>query len=685
MTYKGWILSLVCLYSLSVIVCGEITDELAEAQRFLDNYDAAAEAVYYKSSINWWNYNTNISDHNLQIAIDYSLEVAKFDKNASSVASQFNLSRYDDRMRRQLSYIVNLGTSAMKDETKLQRLAAVSAEMESIYSRATVRMDDGRELALEPGLTKLLATSRNYDELLEAWQKWRDVSGREMREKYEEFVELSNEAIRNNGYSDTGAYWRSWYETENFEQILEGLYEDIHPLYKELHTYTRRKLIEKYGEDKFPRSRHIPAHLLGNMWAQSWNNLLDFLQPYDKESVDVTPVMQRLNYTAVKMFELSDDFFGSLGLERMPAEFWNHSMIVKPNDRDVVCHASAWDFSNGKDFRIKQCTEITMDDLITVHHEMGHIEYYLLYKNQPIVFRKGANPGFHEAVGDVISLSVRTPKHLREIGLLQDITDDEESDINFLLSIALDRVAFIPFGYLIDQWRWRVFSGEITPATYNEKWWQLRCRYQGISPPVERTEEDFDPGAKYHIPGNTPYIRYFVSYILQFQLHDAVCKAAGHSGPLHKCDIYRSHEAGDLLRDVLSLGSSLPWPDALEKITGQRNMNASSMLTYFDPLYEWLKQENIKAGDATGWEDACPQNIPPGESTTNSSTGMNQTSTKPQRTTTEHQTDNRIVYDTPAQHLPGLACIRLSLHSSLKDIRPKVLYPINNNNFSTSC
>ncbi|KAF7239081.1 Angiotensin-converting enzyme [Varanus komodoensis] len=450
-----------------------------------------------------------------------------------------------------------------------------------------------------------MAQSRDYDELLRTWKGWRDASGVKIRSLYTKYVQLSNKAARLNGHADNGAFWRSLYEMPNFEVDLENIWNQLQELYFHLHAYVRRALYKKYGKDHINLRGPIPAHLLGNMWAQSWANIFDLVMPFPNAAkVDATPAMKRQGWTPKKMFEQSDSFFQSLGLIPMPPEFWEKSMLEKPADgREVVCHASAWDFYNRRDFRIKQCTVVNMDDLITVHHEMGHVQYFLQYKDQPISFRDGANPGFHEAIGDVMALSVATPKHLYSIKLLDQIEDNEESDINYLMSIALDKIAFLPFGYLMDQWRWKVFDGRIPEGEYNQQWWNLRLKYQGLCPPVSRSEADFDPGAKFHIPANVPYVRYFVSFVIQFQFHQALCKAAGHTGPLHKCDIYQSKEAGRILGNALKLGYSKPWPEVMQLITGQPNMSAEALLTYFEPLKNWLVNKNKENNETLGWPE----------------------------------------------------------------------------------
>ncbi|CAL1534584.1 unnamed protein product [Lymnaea stagnalis] len=580
-----------------------------EIKAFLDNYDIQAKVMWNRVVESSWTYNTNITDHNQKHMLEVQLVSARFVQEMYQNATRFNLTVMSPLDRRRFVKIMDIGTAAQTNETKLAYLNKIKSDMQTIYSKAKVLMPSGKSLPLDPDLINVMATSRNYDELLAAWVGWREASGAKMKTFYSQFVELSNEAVQKTGYADTGAHWRSDFETPTFEDDVRALFDQLRPLYEQLHAYARRKLKQIYGNDKFPSSGHIPAHLLGNMWGQQWDALVKELTPFKgKSSFDVTGEMGRQNYTALRIFQTADDFFKSLGMIPMPDTFWNKSLLEKPKDgRDVVCHASAWDFFNGRDFRIKQCTVITVQDLETAHHEMGHVEYYLQYKDQPVSFRRGANSGFHEAVGDVISLSVQTPEHLHSIGLIPTVGKDAESDINFLMNMALQKIAFLPFGYLIDQWRWSVFRGDTKPDRYNDEWWNLRCRYQGLSPPVYRSSSDFDPGAKYHIPANVPYIRYFVSFVIQFQFHKALCHEAGYRGPLHRCDIYNSKTAGTLLSNMLKLGSSKPWPEAMYLLTGQYKMDAQPLMDYFKPLLEYLRQEN---GNDYGWHPQCPTLTP---------------------------------------------------------------------------
>ena len=488
---------------------------------------------------------------------------------------------------------------APDDEALRAELSQIATDLEGMYGAGKYCDTQGVCKSL-PELENVLAASRNYDEQLEAWLGWRTVSP-PMRDKYQRFVELANAGAKEFGADNLGELWKGGYDmgVAEFEVEAERLWGQVEPLYEALHCHVRSTLSEVYGADKVPNQGPIPAHLLGNMWSQSWSNIYPLLEPHPGvASLDVTAALNEQNYDAVRMTETAEAFFTSLGLPELPDSFWRNSMLTKPADRDVVCHASAWDLDNGNDPRIKQCVEVNEEQLATLHHELGHIYYYIMYKNQRPLFKGGAHDGFHEAIGDTIVLSM-TPEYLRDKGLVDSVAVSEQATINEQMKLALDKIAFLPFGKLIDQWRWKVFAGEIPPEQYNQGWWTLKEQYQGIVAPVERTEADFDPGAKYHIPGNTPYTRYFLSHIMQFQFHKALCDAAGYTGPLHRCSIYGNKQAGDKLGQMLALGTSKPWPEAMQALTGQREMDASAIIDYFAPLMAWLEEQN--QGRQCGW------------------------------------------------------------------------------------
>ncbi len=498
--------------------------------------------------------------------------------------------------------LLKLGVSAPapKDPAKRAELSSISSKMEGMYGAAKYCPQGPQSCKDQSQLVKVMAESRKYDELTDAWTGWH-TAARPLRKEYVRFVELANEGAHELGFADLGAMWRSNYDmpADQFTQETSRLWQQVSPLYSDLHCYVRGKLQKTYGADRVPDGKPIPAQLLGNMWAQQWAEIYPLVEPYPGVSdLNVTSALVKQKYDPVKITQSAENFYVSLGFPKLPQTFWERSLLKQPADRDVQCHASAWNMDGYDDVRIKQCIEPTQEHLMTVYHELGHVFYYLSYKDQPYLFQGGANDGFHEAIGDTVNLSM-TPAYLHTIGLAGPVKQSREATINQQMKMALDKIAFLPFGKLIDEWRWRVFSGEIAPANYNAAWWQLREQYQGVAAPVARTEEDFDPGAKYHIPANTPYTRYFLSYLLQFQFHKALCEAAGFDGPLNECSVYGNAEAGKRFREMLALGQSQPWQDTLEKLTGTREIDAAAITEYFAPLSAWLKEQN--QGRDCGW------------------------------------------------------------------------------------
>jgi peptidyl-dipeptidase A len=529
-----------------------------------------------------------------QAFIDAVARHAKEARRFDEVQVAPDIRRQLDILRTTLTVVTPADGSAATELTRLM------AKMEATYGSGTWcpdRQQPSTCLDIE-AITEVMATARDPQRLREVWEGWRTVSI-PMRDDYARFVELSNRGARELGFADTGALWRSKYDMppDAFAREVDRLWEQVRPLYISLHAYVRMKLREKYGE-AVAASGPMPAHLLGNIWAQDWSNVGALVAPKaGPPAYSLTGILEQRKVSPVDMVRMGERFFTSLGFSPVPETFWQRSLFVKPADRNVVCHASAWAVDLVGDLRIKMCIDPTEEDFTTIHHELGHNIYQRAYNTLPVLFRDSANDGFHEAVGDTIALSV-TPEYLVRIGLL-DRAPDASGDIALLLGRALEKVAFLPFGLLVDQWRWQVFSGQIPPGRYNQAWWDLRLKYQGVAPPSPRGEEFFDPGAKYHVPGVTPYTRYFLAHILQFQFHRALARAAGCTGPLHRCSIYESKAAGDKLNAMLTLGLSRPWPDALEALTGSREMDATAIRDYFAPLQTWL-DEQIK-GQPTGW------------------------------------------------------------------------------------
>jgi peptidyl-dipeptidase A len=579
----------------AVAFAARVNQELLAAKSAADNAD--------------WARQTNITDETTKAAADANEKLSTLITKLIRDSRRFEpiMDKLDADTRRQIQLLRISGTPGPENMEHAAQLAQVMAEMDGLYGKGTIcdgkPGPDGkptcRDIDIEKS-TETMAKSRKPAELLATWETWHKV-GTNLKPLYVQFVGLANEGARGVGFADTGAQWRSRYDMPPDDMVSEAdrLWGQVKPLYDQLHCYVRRKLSAKYGAKIVPPTGPMPAHVLGNLWAQDWSNVYDLVEPYPGQpSPDVTKTLVAKKYTPEQMTKLAEGFFVSLGMTPLPQTFWERSMLSRPKDKKVVCHASAWDPNYNGDVRIKMCIQINQEDMVTLHHELGHDYYYLNYFTKPVLFQDGANDGFHEAIGDTIALSI-TPAYLKQVGLLADVAANDKAVIDRMMFTALDKIAFLPWGLLVDKWRWEVFAGTVKPEQYNDRWWELRNEYQGIAAPITRTAADFDPGAKYHVPGNTPYLRYFLSTILQFQFHRALCKTAGHTGPLHECSIYGNKEAGARLAATLAMGSSKPWPDALEALTGARAMDASAILEYFAPLQGYLTEQN--QGQTCGW------------------------------------------------------------------------------------
>jgi peptidyl-dipeptidase A len=593
------------LLAFPLLMAAATTPTVAEAQAFMDRAEAELLKIGILQQRAAWIQETYITDDSELLAASENERVIARTTELVNEGKRFEvLNLPPDLKRKFLLLKLSLTMPAPKDAKLREELTQVAASLDGSYGKGKYCPGGPKEPCLGiDDLDERLAKSRDPGTIAALWTGWHKV-GAPMRDRYARFVDLSNQGARELGFADTGVLWRAGYDMtpEQFSAELERVWKEVEPLYKELHTYVRRKLIQKYGAVAQRSDGMIPAHLLGNMWAQEWGNIYDLVAPpAAPPAYDIGGILQQRKTTAKQIVQYGEGFFQSLGLQTLPDTFWQRSMLTRPADREVVCHASAWQVDFDQDVRLKVCLHGTTDDFITVHHELGHIYYFLAYRNQPFLFRSGANDGFHEAIGDAIALSI-TPEYLKKIGLILTIPPPA-ADLPLLLRTALDKVAFLPFGLMIDKWRWEVFSGQVKPADYNKAWWQLREQYQGVAPPVDRTEADFDPGAKYHIPANVPYMRYFLARIYQFQFYRAMCQAAGYTGPLNRCSVFGSKAAGDKLESMLRLGQSKPWPEAMKRITGGDRVDASAMVEYFQPLLAWLKEQN--GGEKTGWTVAA--------------------------------------------------------------------------------
>ena len=571
----------------------------AEAKAFVDKAEADLAAISVYANKVAWTQATYITPDTEWLAARAGAESNDMATRYAVEASRFDRTAVDPVTRRKLELLKrNVTLPAPQRPGAADEMATIRTRLSSTYSTGKFEYG-GKTLTLNDA-EDIMASSRDPAELKAVWEGWHSISP-VMKPDYARLVALANEGSGQLGYKDTGALWRSGYDMDPdaFAADTDRLWKQVEPFYKNLHCYVRARLNEKYGDAVQPRTGPIRADLLGNMWAQAWGNIYPVVAPKDEKSgYSLDQLLTGHGYDAVKMTKTGENFYSSLGFDPLPQTFWERSMLTRPRDREVVCHASAWDVDDRDDIRIKACLKVNADDFYTVHHELGHNYYQRAYKDQPYLFRDGANDGFHEAIGDFAGLSALTPTYLHQIGLLDRVPGDE-GDIPFLLKMALDKIAFLPFGYMIDKWRWQVFDGELTPATYNEGWWKLRRQYQGVVPPGPRPADAFDPGAKYHIPGNTPYMLYFLAYIYEFQFHRVACRQMGWKGPLHRCSVYGQKDVGEKFNRMLEMGQSKPWPDAMQTFTGERQADASAITEYFAPLNVWLTRQN--KGEKCGW------------------------------------------------------------------------------------
>ena len=597
----------------------------ADAQKFVDNANSELLKLATDASHAEWSAETDITDDTEDTAARLNEESTGRTLAITAESHRFDHVQLPADLRRQIMLLQVNAPAAPKDPKLLAEQSQLAAQLTGVYGKGKYCPTPDNCMGID-AISNIMSHSRDPEELTKLWVGWHAI-GAPMRDKYSRFMELQNIGARELGYHDTGELWRAGYDMTpaQFSSEVERAWQQLEPLYRELHTYVRNRLIAKYGKAADRPDGMIPAQLLGNMWAQEWGNIYDIVAPTDPKLSQFKPVdlesalkkqiaekdpaaapafVEGADLSSDKghaatlaagrdMVHYGENFFKSLGFAPLPESFWQRSQFVHPRDRDVVCHASAWDVDNVDDLRVKMCIEVNADYFTTVHHELGHNFYQRAYNKQPFLFRNGANDGFHEAIGDAIALSI-TPAYLKQLGLAGD-EPPAEADIPLQLRTALDKIAFLPFALALDKWRWEVFSGEIKPADYNKTWWQLREKYQGVAPPVERSEADFDAGAKMHVPANVPYVRYFLARIYQFQFYKAMCDASGYKGPLNRCSFYGSKAAGDKLNRMLEAGQSRPWQQTLKEMTGTDHLDAQAMLDYFAPLYAWLKQQNQAA------------------------------------------------------------------------------------------
>ena len=425
-----------------------------------------------------------------------------------------------------------------------QELWDVLAGLERAYDRAAACTVQRAACLDPPALERLFAESRETDERLDAWLGWRR-SAAPGRPAYRRFVELANAGARELGFADAGARRRAAYDLppEALGAELDRAWNDLRPLYESLHCLVRERLGETYGTAVAPPDAAIPAHLLASPWGGRWDELHDLVRTRDRDLWDdLTRSLERRRVDAAAMAGLGERFFRSLGLGALPATFRERSLLVPPAEPERACRPGAWHIDAGADVRLRMCVEGTGADFVTVHEMLGRAHYQWAYRFQDPLFRGGAAAGaFEVAVGGAMGLSM-TPGYFVRAGLIERAPAAD--DIDVLLRRALDALAYVPFGLAVDRWRRGVFSGAVGVEAYNRTWWDLRRAYQGVGPAAPRSEAAFDPGAEAPVALNRRVLPGVIGRILQFQVHRALCEAAGDTRPLHRCTVFESPEAG---------------------------------------------------------------------------------------------------------------------------------------------
>ncbi len=576
---------------------------VAEAEKFISDTENLLAGLSVKASRADWVQANFITDDTEAIASQANQDYIEATTKLAQDVKRFDGMKLPPVLDRKFK-LLKLSLFSLSDPKEREEVSTLGTNLEAEYGKGQACLKAGTLAGkcLPIGeVEQVFEKSRDPEELKEVWKAWEAV-GAPLRQKYIRFIQLQNKGAQELGFKDMGAMWRSNYDMppEQFSAEVERLWNQVRPLYESLHAYVRSRIIKQYGKQAVTKEGLIRADLLGNPWAQEWGNILSVVSSSGAgQGYNLTSILNQKKIDALGMVHYGENFFKSLGFAPLPQTFWERSLFLKPRDREVVCHASAWDVDNKNDLRLKMCIQIRDEDFVTIHHELGHNFYQRAYNQQPFLFQGGANDGFHEAIGDTIALSI-TPEYLHQVGLLQTVPKSDDTAL--LLHQALDKIAFLPFGLMIDQWRWKVMDGSLKPADYNKGWWELREKYQGIAPPVARSEQDFDPGAKYHVPANVPYTRYFLAHILEFQFYRAMCAESGYKGPLHLCSFYDNKQAGAKLNAMLEMGMSKPWPEALKSLTGESTIDATAILEYFAPLKKWLDDQNAAAGAAPGWK-----------------------------------------------------------------------------------
>ncbi|KAF8795120.1 Angiotensin-converting enzyme like protein [Argiope bruennichi] len=591
---------------------------MKQAVEFMMKADEALRKLSSASAYADWNWKVNLTDHNREIKDNTSDEATEYLKKIYDVARNYSWQSYREKNYTLFRWFELVAKGLTQGAPGLysskQKIADPYSKMSEIFGKAKVCPPEGSTGKCVSDVEKVFETTRDPKILKHFWLEFRKQTGEKYKDLFLEAIKEENTDANDFGYKNMAQLNTARYEDKDFLKNMAEEMKKIQPFYKQIHAYVRKKLKMHYKRENIKSDGPIPAHLLGDMYAQQWSNIFNIVKPYPGYSgrPNVTKAMHKKKLAPIDMFIIAEKFFTSIGLKAMTPRFWHFSMIEKPVGKDADCHGASYDFYEKEDYRIGVCSQVNAFDLDVIHHEMGHIEYFMHYSHLPFLFRDSANPGFHEAIGDAILLSSMTPTYLTKIGLLKrnNVRKRYESTINYLMQTALNYAVTLPYDYIIDYWRNKVYERIIKDTELNKKYWLYRYQFQGVCPPTRRTEKNFDIGAKWHIAGGVEYFRYYVANIFQFQIHKILCEKANHTGPLHECNIYKNKKAGQAFAKFLSQGKSKHWKILLRSFSDGKftKLDASAMLEYFEPLMKWLKKKNAR--EYIGWKSDDPMSCP---------------------------------------------------------------------------
>lgn len=582
---------LIALILLSIFGCSKSSDLQQEVKSYLDNYNKEFQKYAYEWNKGEWALNTHIVEGDTitsKSAEAAQEQYAKFTGSKENIEKATEYLEHKDILTelqiKQLERVLYLAASNPQTVSELvkEKIIASTKQIELLFG-FDFKLD-GKSITPNE-IDKLLKTENKLSERLKVWEASKEV-GVVLKDGLVNLQRLRNKTVQALGYKDFFQYQVSDYgmTVDEMREVCEGMIKDIWPLYREIHTWARYTLAEKYGAEV---PEMLPAQWLPDRWGQDWQGIA--------EAKGLNIDEQLKNYSAEWVVKKGEEFYVSLGFPNLPQSFWNLSSLypVSPDSGfKKNTHASAWHMDFDKDVRSLMSVIPNTRWWSTSLHELGHIYYYISYSNPnvPIILREGANRGFHEAIGSMIGLASLQSPFLKEMGLMNQ--DYKIDNTQALLNEALDYIPFIPWSAgVMTEFEYELYSKNLPEDQFNKMWWELVKKYQGIISPNERGEMYCDAATKTHINDDAgQYYDYAIANVLLFQFHTYIASKILKQDP-YATNYYGSKEVGKWMYDVLSPGATVDWRELLKESTGSE-MSAKALVDYFEPLMKWLKEEN---------------------------------------------------------------------------------------------